>query len=56
MYIFAWFYKQMEEPLTVESFLNSLGLGKYFLAFKREEVSGFYASFVLFMLWHFNMQ
>ncbi|CAN7053139.1 unnamed protein product [Brassica rapa subsp. trilocularis] len=28
----------MEEPLTVESFLNSLGLGKYFLAFKREEV------------------
>ena len=29
----------MEEPLTVDSFLDSLGLGRYSLAFKREEVS-----------------
>ncbi|XP_010471014.1 PREDICTED: serine/arginine repetitive matrix protein 1 [Camelina sativa] len=28
----------VEEPLTVDSFLNSIGLGKYSLAFKREEV------------------
>ncbi|KAH0938283.1 hypothetical protein HID58_005744 [Brassica napus] len=28
----------VEEPLTVDSFLDSLGLGRYSLAFKREEV------------------
>ncbi|ESQ28203.1 hypothetical protein EUTSA_v10018424mg [Eutrema salsugineum] len=28
----------VEEPLTVDGFLNSIGLGKYSLAFKREEV------------------
>ncbi|CAH2066513.1 unnamed protein product, partial [Thlaspi arvense] len=28
----------VEEPLTVDSFLHSIGLGKYTLAFKREEV------------------
>ncbi|CAH8257687.1 unnamed protein product [Arabidopsis lyrata] len=28
----------VEEPLSVDGFLNSIGLGKYSLAFKREEV------------------
>jgi len=29
----------VDEPLSVDGFLNSIGLGKYSLAFKREEVS-----------------
>ncbi|KAF8098759.1 hypothetical protein N665_0259s0029 [Sinapis alba] len=36
-FLFAISIHYMEEPLTVDSFLNSLGLGKYSLAFKREE-------------------
>jgi hypothetical protein len=37
MYIYL-VEQQVDEPLSVDGFLNSIGLGKYSLAFKREEV------------------